>query len=285
MWAGGRIQFFPFKNKHLRLASERAVCLERISDVAVKGLPEEEKVFVTIERRFSGTQRGKSRQQTYGINAWKTSWHDSLAWRAENVIRKELGQDEESTLIEHRNLVFMRSKDVKVEVDVTKDPQAVRIIKPLHKPTFSHELTPTAALLFRFSALTWNAHRIHLDKQHCREVEGYRNLLVHGPLSLILMLEVLGRYLVEKKTLPTRSGHPKAERRIVEIEYRNIAPLYAEEPMRVCGKEKEGGEYEMWIEGRDGGYAVKGLAKTMTGRRFLRGERPKPVPVTEAQGS
>ena len=258
--------------------------MERITDVAIKGLPGDEKVFVTVERRFSGTERDRSRRQSGGEKAWRPSWHDPLAWRAENVIRRELARDEEAALVEQRNLVFMRHGKDKVDADATREPRPDRIIRPLHKPTFSHELTPTAALLFRFSALTWNAHRIHLDKQYCRELEGHRNLLVHGPLSLVLMLEVLERHLAGRRTLLTRSGHPKAERKILEIEYRNIAPLYAEEPMKVCGREKEGGEFDLWIEGRDGGYAVKGVAKTMTGRQFLRGEkpeRPEPAPVLQ----
>jgi 3-methylfumaryl-CoA hydratase len=46
-----------------------------------------------------------------------------------------------------------------------------------------------ATLLFRFSALTYNAHRIHYDRDYARDVEGYPGLLVHGPLQAILMAE------------------------------------------------------------------------------------------------
>lgn len=122
------------------------------------------------------------------------------------------------------------------------------------EPDFDVRITPTQSLLFRFSALTFNAHAIHLDPQYCREVEGHRNLLLHGPLSLVLMFSVLRSQL--------RPGEM-----IKRFDYRNLAPLYANEELRVCvGKNKNksidrhNNKYEVWIEGKEGGYAVKGSA-------------------------
>ena len=154
--------------------------------------------------------------------------------------------DDRSTasIIEGRTLVFMRDRTADVPAPRMKN------VKPPAQPHYSHSLIPTPGLLFRFSALTFNAHRIHLDKQYCQQVEGHRNLLVHGPLSLVLMLEMLQGYL----------GH--STEKIERVEYRNLAPLYAEESMTVCGKEKCAGEYEVWIEGSEGGLAVKGLVFT-----------------------
>lgn len=116
-------------------------------------------------------------------------------------------------------------------------------------PDFSISLTPPPSLLFRFSALTFNAHLIHLDQSYCREVEGHRNLLVHGPLSLVLMLSILQSQLKEGEM-------------ITSFTYRNLAPLYAQEKMRVCLRRdgEDGKKYEVWIEGMTGGYAVKGSA-------------------------
>lgn len=162
------------------------------------------------------------------------------------VLLKRLMLDEQSKpmIVEGRTLVFMRDQPA----DAPASRQ--RIIKPPAEPAYSHTLTPTRGLLFRFSALTFNAHRIHLDKPYCREVEGHRNLLVHGPLTLVLMLDMLQGYLGSSSD------------RIVRVEYKNLAPLYAEEPMSVCGKEKGSGEYEVWIEGAEGGLAVKGTVRT-----------------------
>lgn len=132
-------------------------------------------------------------------------------------------------------------------------------------PDFTHTLTPTPSLLFRYSALTFNAHAIHLDLLYCRTVEGHRNLLFHGPLSFTLMTLLL------QNNLPAKS-------RIAEIEYRNLAPLYCDEPVKLCGRKSpdngngnagkgrgEGeGKYELWVETPEGGLAVKGTAYTTT---------------------
>jgi 3-methylfumaryl-CoA hydratase len=56
-------------------------------------------------------------------------------------------------------------------------------------------LTPSEALLFRFSALTFNTHRIHYDAPYAREVERYRGLVVHGPLMATLLLDLARREL------------------------------------------------------------------------------------------
>ncbi|TRM56219.1 hypothetical protein BD626DRAFT_520401 [Schizophyllum amplum] len=60
----------------------------------------------------------------------------------------------------------------------------------LPAPEFSFEYCPTATTLFRFSALTFNAHHIHLDKEYAR-AEGYKDRLVHGPLTALMLLETL----------------------------------------------------------------------------------------------
>lgn len=120
-------------------------------------------------------------------------------------------------------------------------------------PEFHHTIRPNRPLLFRFSALTFNAHLIHLDKTYTQQTEGYRNLLVHGPLTLTLLLTGLQKHL-------SQSGHM-----IKNIEYRNLAPLYVDEELAVCGKQKTGkdpGAWDVWIEGPEGGLAVRGMVKT-----------------------
>ena len=250
MWAGGRINFDPSTTSILRMIGVRARCLELISDVTIKGTPGNEKIFVTIKRHigrvFNETHNNSPRTAKYSYS--------------EDSLRAHLSNDESCSVVEHRDLVFMKERTAEVAADAAHAPS--RIVKPPHEPTFSHVLTPTAALLFRFSALTFNAHRIHLDKQYCREIEGHRNLLVHGPLSLVLMVEVLQRHLSTLGVIEHNGRPVCATETITEIEYRNLAPLYAEEEMRVCGRAREDGVWDVWIEGRDGGYAVKGTAKT-----------------------
>ncbi|MCJ1388300.1 hypothetical protein MMC18_001146 [Xylographa bjoerkii] len=249
MWAGGRINFRVNDHPSLKMLGKRAFCLEHISDVAIKGPIGNEKIYVTIERRVS---------QLFSFG--KLEKLLSLQDASEDLVRESLRDKERCSIIEHRNIVFMREQTKGAAADAQR--KAGKILRPQHEPTFSHTLTPTAALLFRFSALTFNAHRIHLDKQYCQETEGHRNLLVHGPLSLVLMVEVLRRHLATLG-MESRDGYLVGENeKIDEIEYRNLAPLYAEEPMKVCGRAKSKGEWEVWIEGRDGGYAVRGTVKT-----------------------
>lgn len=231
MWAGGDINFGRRKNFN----NSPFHCVERIADVEVKGHEENQKIFVKFERSvFPGERPGAS--------------------------RNEAGRWTGGFLQETRTLVFMRNDRPKAPVDASNTPD--KILKPEQSPDFSHHLVPTPALLFRFSALTFNAHAIHLDKQYCREVEGHRNLLVHGPLSLVLMLQFLQHCLVKENNERTEGKREF----IRSIQYRNLAPLYAEEDMRICLKRKARddlhGNWDIWIEGRDGGYAVKGAVKT-----------------------
>ncbi|VVJ17921.1 Uncharacterised protein [Amycolatopsis camponoti] len=74
---------------------------------------------------------------------------------------------------------------------------------------WSVEVTPT--LLFRFSALTYNAHRIHYDRDYSREVEGYPGLLTHGPLQAVAMAE---------------AARARGVSGALEFEYRLVAPLF-----------------------------------------------------------
>jgi hypothetical protein len=123
-------------------------------------------------------------------------------------------------------------------------------------------------MLFRFSALTFNAHLIHLDKEYARDVEGHRNLLVHGPLTVTLMISFMRHYL---RKLPDK---PQV---IESLEYRNLAPLYCDEPMRLCARKRNTSDaqtsYEVWIEGPTGGVAFKGTMHTC----------PREIDTTESQ--
>ena len=231
MWAGGDINF----GRNWKFDNSPIHCVERITDVQVRGLEENQKIFVNIERSvFPGEKAGASRDES--------------------------GRWTQGLLKETRTLVFMRSDRPKTPVDASNTSD--KVLRTAQSPDYSHHLVPTPTLLFRFSALTFNAHAIHLDKQYCREVEGHRNLLVHGPLSLVLMLQFLQHCLRQEN----RERVDGKSERIRSIQYRNLAPLYAEEDMKIClkrkGKDHLHANWDVWIEGRDGGYAVKGAVTT-----------------------
>lgn len=88
--------------------------------------------------------------------------------------------------------------------------------------TFSREIHPNEVLLFRYSALTFNGHRIHYDRRYATEVEGYPGLVVHGPLLATLLLDLLRRNL------------PQAN--IASFSFRAVRPLFDTAPFLVCGR-------------------------------------------------
>lgn len=92
--------------------------------------------------------------------------------------------------------------------------------------------------------MTFNAHRIHLDRQYCREVEGYRDLLVHGPLLLVMMFTVLAKNGLI----------------VTDLTYRNLAPVYVNEKINVCLAKRRPGTWDVWIAGHDDSLRVKGTA-------------------------
>lgn len=113
-------------------------------------------------------------------------------------------------------------------------------------------ITPTKALLFRFSALTFNAHSIHLDPSYTQNAEGYKNPLVHGPLTLTLMLAALQIKLFRRMSV------------VREIEYKNLLPLFVDEEMRVCIKQSSDtkGDWHVWIENCERSLAARATVRT-----------------------
>ncbi|EAW12477.1 uncharacterized protein ACLA_008970 [Aspergillus clavatus NRRL 1] len=235
LWVGGRVRF-PIP-RIPRLDGSRAVCIETIRDVSVKGPNDQEKIFVNIERRVGTVEEGES--------------ESDIKQRIYRQDESDIGQ---SSVIENRTLVFMREKaPEQLQIDKQNWGSNRRRIKAPLNPEFRHTMKPTKALLFRFSALTFNAHSIHLEETYTRNIEGHPNLLVHGPLTLTLLLTVLQTQLM------------KSGRDICEIEYRNIAPLFVDEDLTICGKPKSGNEtgtWDVWIESPNGGLAVKGVVQT-----------------------
>lgn len=98
-------------------------------------------------------------------------------------------------------------------------------------------LVPDSALLFRFSALTYNAHRIHYDLPYAQAVEGYRGLVVHGPLIATVLMDRLLRQRAAQI--------PKS------FAFRAVAPLVAGEPMRLS-VEPDGEQATLSASGPDG---------------------------------
>lgn len=238
----------------LYMTNARAVCVEGIRSVAVKGKPGDEKVFVGIERRLAELNADENA-------ALETcNGDEELIENVEETIRSRLWMEKDTdfgpcSVIERRNIVFMRERapeEIQAATAASRKPG--KMLKPQHAPDFTHMAVPNANLLFRFSALTFNAHSIHLDPHYCRTVEGHRDLLVHGPLSFTFLMSLLQHQLKKEG----------GAERINFVEYRNLAPLYANEPLKLCGRKEAENKYDIWAETPEGGIAVKGTVKTET---------------------
>ena len=104
---------------------------------------------------------------------------------------------------------------------------------------WSRTIVPDDILLFRYSALTFNGHRIHYDRQYVTQVEGYPGLIVHGPLIATLLLDLLRRQL------------PGA--RVVAFDFKALRPTFDLHPFSVHGKPREDGRtIDLWAQDHEG---------------------------------
>jgi 3-methylfumaryl-CoA hydratase len=110
------------------------------------------------------------------------------------------------------------------------EPPAVAQAAPA-APAWQREIVPDAVLLFRYSALTFNGHRIHYDRHHAVDVEGYPGLVVHGPLIATLLLDLLRRQA------------PRAD--LATFRFRALHPAFDGRPLRLCGR-PDGPRVQLW---------------------------------------
>ncbi|MEP9368999.1 MaoC family dehydratase N-terminal domain-containing protein [Xanthobacter sp. VNH20] len=102
--------------------------------------------------------------------------------------------------------------------------------------TWQEEVDTSPVLLFRYSAVTFNGHRIHYDRTYCQQEEGYPGLVVHGPLQATLLVEFAARLL----------GRP-----LKRFSFRSVRPIFDGPPMRLNAAEGTEG-LELWTGGADG---------------------------------
>lgn len=101
--------------------------------------------------------------------------------------RSEITVGEDLALIDERDIVYLPLRPEQSGAAERPKPHPA---EPMSPAVAHRRVTVDPTLLFRFSALTYNAHRIHYDRDYAREVEGYPALVVHGPLQVLLMAEL-----------------------------------------------------------------------------------------------
>lgn len=143
-----------------------------------------------------------------------------------------------------RGLAIRERQDL-VYRDVAATPAAATPVRSPAPLLAQHQVTYRAdpVLLFRYSAITFNGHRIHYDRQYAMQEEGYRGLVVHGPLQGTLLAEFAA---------DLRDGAlPKS------FEYRGVAPLFEGEDFSLNANEVDGG-LDVWSADAGGQPAMKG---------------------------
>jgi 3-methylfumaryl-CoA hydratase len=147
------------------------------------------------------------------------------------LVRHEISNADGLALTEEHDIVY---RDHPRSGDAGPKPQAAA-----GNQAWSREIHPDEVLLFRYSALTFNGHRIHYDHRYVTEVEGYPGLVVHGPLIATLLIDLLRRNM------------PGAT--VASFSFRAARPLFAIAPFSVCGwPEGDGKTIKLWAKDTDG---------------------------------
>ncbi len=129
-------------------------------------------------------------------------------------------------------------------------PAAVGVQAP-PDPAWVREIVPDEVLLFRYSALTFNGHRIHYDHPYVTQVEGYAGLVVHGPLIATLLLDHLRDRLAAQQ--PSRV--------IRGFEFRALSPIVHTERFAVCAEpQADGRSVRLWARKTDGTLCMDAIA-------------------------
>jgi 3-methylfumaryl-CoA hydratase len=113
-------------------------------------------------------------------------------------------------------------------------------------PQWSAGIEPDTTLLFRYSALTFNGHRIHYDRAYAREQEGYLDLVVHGPLTATLLQQLARDH--------------GAGRALARFDFRGVTPLFVGRRFLLEGRQAEDGTLALWARGPEGELAMSATA-------------------------
>ena len=104
---------------------------------------------------------------------------------------------------------------------------------------WQREIAPNEVLMFRYSALTFNGHRIHYDKQYAIQTEGYPNLVVHGPLIATLLMDLVRRH------------RPDAE--VLRFSFKAMRPSFMGNTLHLCGNpSSDGNTVDLWARDNEG---------------------------------
>jgi 3-methylfumaryl-CoA hydratase len=197
-------------------------------------------------RMFAGDRMQFHRPLRVGDHISRTSTIADVSYKEGRTgplvfvaVRHEIQNSEGLAVIEEHDIVYRGDSPGSGGVQKTQTaPSAAAWIR---------EIQPDAVMLFRYSALTFNGHRIHYDRKYATEVEGYPGLVVHGPLIATLLLDLLRRNL------------PDAT--VARFAFRAVNPLFDTAPFSVCGRvEQDEKSIRLWASDAAGHLAMDATA-------------------------
>ncbi|HEY0181413.1 MAG TPA: MaoC family dehydratase N-terminal domain-containing protein [Rhodopila sp.] len=153
------------------------------------------------------------------------------------LVRHEVSGQNGLALVEEHDIVY---RDVPQPGEAPATPRPVRT-----DDIWKRDIQPSDPLLFRYSALTFNSHRIHYDRRYVTETEGYPGLIVHGPLIATLLIDLLRR---------------NSTRPITTFRFRAVSPLFDIAPFSVHGAPEGEGGAALWARNPDGHLAMEAAA-------------------------
>ena len=121
-------------------------------------------------------------------------------------------QNDRILIVERQDVIYRQAGGV--------TPPAGPAVEPPLTPGWRETVVPTTTLLFRFSAVTFNGHRIHYDQDYATRAEHYPDLVVHGPLTAMLLAQSASHHLGKA---------------LQSFAYRASSPLFVDQPIRVDG--------------------------------------------------
>jgi 3-methylfumaryl-CoA hydratase len=150
------------------------------------------------------------------------------------TVRHEIASPRGLAVVEEQELVYREASSA---------APAKREAAPstAETPDWTRSLTPDPTMVFRYSAITFNAHRIHYDAAYTREKEGYPDLVVNGGLTTLLLWEFA----------TARGG-----RAIEASSSRNVKALFVDRPMTLCGRTIADGKARAWALDAEGDLAI-----------------------------
>jgi len=165
-----------------------------------------------------------------GVEAYKTSTVTAIQEKQGRTgsllfvtVKHDIVQDGKRIVSEEQDIVY-------------REPSPPKLVgsEPAPASQWKEDIHPTSVLLFRYSAVTFNSHRIHYDHPYVTGVEGYPGLVVHGPMIATLMCQAFAH------------AHPQAK--LKQLTYRGLRPLIAPTPFAVAGQLTAPGQAQLWAE-------------------------------------